>query len=97
MPPDEEPRCLPPFPVDDGTLDLLWTAMHPGPETERSSVSELLILLSELGGSDTRAVDPAGLELWDDYVQVLRDPQYHEHDVLTALIEEIRRLRAVSR
>lgn len=75
---------LPPFPVDDGTLDLLSKAINPGPEAERSSVEDLLTLYSQLGGSDTGAV----AEVIDE-----RDPSYHVHDVLAALIAEVRRLR----
>lgn len=87
---------LPPFPVDDGTLDLLWSAMHPDPTVfDMSSLGNFLVFMSELGGSDTEAVEevvndgsnggPAMLKM--------RDPQYHEHDVISALITEIRRLR----
>ena len=91
---------LPPFPVDDSTLDLLSTALDPGEEAERTSVGDLLILLSEMGGSDTTAVDsiewgdPLGM---GESVEIhhLRDPQYHEHDVLRALVAEVRRLREV--
>lgn len=74
---------LPPFPVDDQTLDLLEAAMNPrehgDPEAVSSSVWPLLEFMSQLGGSDTRA-----------------DPQYHDHDVITALIAEVRRLRGGS-
>lgn len=83
---------LPPFPVDDSALDMLSTALNPGPDAERTSVYELLDLYSELAGSDLAAVDEDD-ELNGDYVQVMRDPSYHEHNVLTALIGEVRRLR----
>lgn len=91
---------LPPFPVDDATLDLLTAALNPrehgDPEAASSSVWPLLTMLSQLGGSDTDAV----AEVVDDgsdggaRVVVMRDPEYHEHDVLAALIAEVRRLRA---
>jgi hypothetical protein len=90
---------LPPFPVDDSTLDLLTTALDPGPDSERTSVADLLNLLSEMGGSDTTAVDsiewgdPLGM---GESVEIhhMRDPQYTEHDVIRALVTEVRRLLA---
>ncbi len=96
---------LPPFPVDDQTLDLLMTAINPwshgDPGSEMSSVGNFLVFMSELGGSDTSAVeevlDPGDHNipgLAGASVSVMRDPQYHEHDVMTAMVEEIRRLRA---
>lgn len=101
-------HTLPPFPVDPTTLDLLMLAIDPGgPDrmSNRSSVHELLIMLSQLGGSDTDAVvddDTAPAELLaqvrelagpDAEITIMRDPQYHEHDVIRALIAEIWRLR----
>ena len=80
---------LPPFPVDDSALAMLSAAINPGEDAERSSVSDLLVLYSEMAGSDTNAVDQD-----DGGVRVMRDPQYHEHDVITALIAEIERLKA---
>jgi hypothetical protein len=94
---------LPPFPVDDATLDLLWIALHPHEtNAETTSFTYLLELMSQLGGSDTSAVesyiDSNGKErppdLADDNdVRMMRDPQYSESSVISALIEEIRRLR----
>lgn len=55
----------PSFPVDDTTLDLVWSAIHPGPEAERSSLGDLLTMLGNV----------------------------HEHDVISALIQEVRRQR----
>lgn len=82
-----------PFPVDDQTLDLLWTAIHPGPGVERSSVGDFLELMSRLGGSDPEAVKE---ELAPD-VYLMLDQFYHEHDVISALIAEVRRLRETQR
>ena len=83
---------LPPFPVDDLTLDLLGAALDPrghGDESaERTCVGDFLRFMSELGGSDTEAVESI-----EDGIHMMRDPQYHEHDIIGALIEEIRRLR----
>lgn len=83
---------LPPFPVDDATLDLLEQAMSPWdhgePDAECSSVEAVLTLLSELGGSDSTAVEE---DLGSH--QVMRDPGYHTHNVIAALITEVRRLR----
>lgn len=85
---------LPPFPVDDATLDLLEHALDPrahgDPEAESSSVWPLLTMMSELGGSDTTAVE----EEVSEGVVVMRDPHYHDHDVIRALVAEVRRLRA---
>jgi hypothetical protein len=84
---------LPPFPVDDATLDLLEHALDPrshgDPEAASSGVWPLLRMMSELAGSDTEAVEEE-----HDGVRVMRDPHYHDHDVLRALIAEVRRLRA---
>jgi hypothetical protein len=84
---------LPPFPVDPATLDLLDLALDPrshgDPDAETSSVWDLLRLMSEMAGSDTTAV----AEQVCDGIVVMRDPHYHDHDVLKALIAEIRRLR----
>lgn len=41
---------LPPFPVDDATLDLLDQAARPGPEADRSSVGDLMELITGLAG-----------------------------------------------
>ena len=92
---------LPPFPVDDATLDMLMAAINPrehgDPEATSSSVWPLLTMLSRLGGSDTDAV----AEVHDDgsdggaSIVTMRDPHYHDHAVYVALIEEIRRLRAL--
>jgi hypothetical protein len=92
---EEGSNELPPFPVDDATLDLLWQAINPGPEAKRSSVHDFLDLMAQLGGSDTKAV----AEVVDDgsdggsAIHVMRDQHYHVNNVLEALIEEIRRLR----
>lgn len=84
---------LPPFPVDDGTLDMLCAAMDPqsvGDENaERSCMGDFLTIMSQLGGSDTDAVDED-----DGRVRVMRDPCYHEFDVISSLVDEVRRLRA---
>lgn len=79
----------PTFPVDDTTLDMLWTALHPGPEAERSSVNDLLELFSDMH------FGPLGesVEL-DGEVVELAGCRWHQHDVISALITEVRRLRA---
>ncbi len=81
---------LAPFPVDDQTLDLLEQAINIDPAAERSSLFDLLDMYSRLGGSDTRAV----AETLEDGIVVMRDPQYSPHDVIAALVGEVRRLRA---
>lgn len=92
---------IPPFPTDPTTLDLLWIALNPPEGSERTSVFDVLDMYSRLAGSDPDAVDEV-IEEADPYdsgrfgfdIVVLRDPQYHEHDVLRSLITEIRRLRS---
>lgn len=91
---------LPPFPVDDTTLDLISIALDPGPEAKRTSLNDLLDLMSRMAGSDPEAVAEV-IEEGDPYdsgrhgfdIVMLRDPLYHPHDVIRALIAEVRRLR----
>jgi hypothetical protein len=92
---------LPPFPVDDATLDMLMAAIDPRGhgdlDAETSTVGNFLDFMSQMGGSDPKAV----AEVLDDgecggpIIQVMRDPIYHDHDVYRALIAEIRRLRGI--
>lgn len=87
---------LPPFPVDNGTLDLLDAALDPwshgNPAAESSHLHDFLEYMSAAAGSDVRAVEeefigetPVGVMP----VQVLRDPQYSDHCLLRALIADI--------
>jgi hypothetical protein len=65
---------LPPFPVDDQTLDLLEAALNPrehgDPDATTSGVWPLLTFMSQMAGSDTGAVEEVlddgsdGGELW---------------------------------
>jgi len=92
-------NSLPPFPVDDATLDMLMAAIDPrghgDPDAETSNVGSFLDFMSQLGGSDTKAI----AEVIDDgsdggaAIHMMRDQSYHTNDVLQALIAEIRRLR----
>ncbi|UAW08301.1 hypothetical protein SEA_WHITNEY_54 [Gordonia phage Whitney] len=104
-----EGRTLGPFPVDDVTLDALEHALgtsvegmtfpdfdNPTVETERHLVGgdyTLNDLLDFLSGHDPErstlvgyAGDVPIFEGWDQ--------RYSEHDVIHALIAEVRRLRA---
>lgn len=99
-----EAPLLPPFPVDPATLDLLSAAIDPqgagDTEATRSSVGEFLDLMSQLGGSDVDAVESVEqAEVFGEVreVHVMRDPAYHQNDVITALIAEVRRLRVAKR
>lgn len=87
---------LPPFPVDDITLDLLLQAINPwangNPDAERSSFQEFLDWMSALGGSDIYAVEKR-IEDENGDIVVMRDQFYSEGSVITALVEEIRKLR----
>lgn len=82
---------LPPFPIDATALDLLWDAIRPGPDAERSSLLDTLEMFDRLGGSDPEAVE----DVVADDIHVMRDQSYHPNDVIAALITEIRLLRQV--
>lgn len=90
---------LPPFPTDDATLDMLEAALDPwnhgNPDATSSSVWPLLDMMSRLGGSDPRAVEEVLDDGSDGGAQALkmRDPAYHDNDVIRALVGEVRRLR----
>lgn len=86
---------LPPFPVDAATLDMMWAALHPdhiGPNGEASFMSEFMRMMDELGGSDPRAVK----EVISPGLRLMRDQSYHNNDVISALVTEVRRLRALN-
>lgn len=83
-------HALPGFPVDPATLDLLMNAVRPDPNMPATSLNDFLRLMSELGGSDPNAV----AEQTCDNTFVMRDQGYHPNDVIAALIDEVRRLRA---
>ena len=95
------------FPIDDVTLGLLdhalgacltWEGVadrDDGPRVVGAdmSVSRLLDFLSGYDGSKlTPLVDEDGYEVPDHFDYP--DPLWHEHDVIRALIAEVRRLRA---
>jgi hypothetical protein len=88
---------LPTFPVDDATLDLLARAIDPWSHGDReattSSVWPLLQMMSEMAGADVNAIE----YVTRSGIRMMRDPMYHDHDVMKALIIEIRRLRAALR
>jgi hypothetical protein len=87
---------LPPFPVDDATLGMLEAALNPrahgDPDAQCSSVGAFLEFMSQLGGSDTKAV----AEELGEGIVMMRDPQYHPNDLITALVAEVRRLRGAA-
>ena len=92
---------LGPFPVDDATLLALEHALEAslaydedgncGVVGAEFTVSKLLEFLSGYDPSLTSHLGfrPDGIEV----VEYLGGPQYHEHDVIRALINEIKRLR----
>ena len=97
---------LPPFPVDDVTLDLLMAAIDPptigDTVAESSDLYGFLDHMSRMGGADPDAVeeviqeaDPDATGSWmaGASIVMMRDESYEEHAVITALVEEIRRLR----
>lgn len=82
---------LPALPLDDSSLDLLEQSLKPTVEDGSSSLYTWLDMMSQLGGSDPAAVAEQVGE-----IPIMRDPQYSPHDLIEALIAEIRRLRAAS-
>lgn len=105
---DQTPRVLPPFPVDDFTLDQLEHALNTCvdstmvfPFTDQEPAPLKLVggefTLSQYldfmsGRDDTRATRIGDADGIPVYVAW--DQQYSEGDVIRALITEIRRLRA---
>jgi hypothetical protein len=92
---------LPPFPVDDSSLDLLLGGVTIQDGAERTSLQETLDMLSMLGGSDPKNIadegyigNPFGPAGGDPipYVE-LADQFYSVNDAIAALIAEVRRLR----
>jgi hypothetical protein len=88
---------LPDFPVDDITLDLLEHALdarltftEDGTLTHVGADMTVPQLLDFLSGYDPSLSEPT--EHPD--IKVYPHPIYHEHDVLRALVAEVRRLRA---
>lgn len=76
------------FPTDDTTLDLLWLSLNPPADSERTSLWDLLDMMSGCTpGMETRTDDP-------DVFENLH-PSYHPNDVIAALITEVRRLRLI--
>jgi hypothetical protein len=79
---------LPPWPVDGQSLELLYRAVRPPEDAERSSLGDICRMFSEMAGSDLDAVEGVV-----EGIEVMRDPLYHPNDVIAVLIEEIWRLR----
>ena len=82
-------KLLPPFPVDDVSLDMLAMAVIIQPSDNKTNLWSLLDMMSRMAGSDPQAV----AEELDEEVLMMRDPIYTEHDVIEALVFEVRRLR----
>lgn len=87
---------LPPFPTDDGTLDMIMLAIDPGPEAERSSLLDLLDFLSQLGHggsavSEVEVIDPGS----EHEPAIVFDPapSYSVNDMVRALIDALREAR----
>jgi len=87
-------RLLPPLPVDDTSLGIYWDALHPAPGIDkRSSLGEVLRQLTFLAGSDVDAVDDVTFD--EDHTwSHMSDPQYHVHELVSALIEALREARS---
>lgn len=88
---------LPPIPLDDTSLSMIESALT---GTDRTSVSDLLDLWSQMAGSDPHATAPFPDDMPDvDFgpdaeIVFMRDPMYSQIDLIAALVAEIRRLRA---
>lgn len=88
----EPAEVVPDFPVNDQTLTLVEMALD-ATTTGQTSLGNLLDLLSGFDASKLRPVmDGAGRPVPD--VEEYPDPLYSEHDLIRALIAEVRRLRA---
>lgn len=98
------PEWLPAFPVDDAMLDRLdhalgtcWTYAEDGERVHHGGDYTLPELLDFLSGYDpTLAISLGeGPGMFSDDVEWSEYPFpiYHEHDVIRALVAEIRRLR----
>jgi hypothetical protein len=88
---------LPPFPTDDTTLDLIEQAIKPGVHNERTSLLDLCEMYASLAGADPAATDGVIGSIRGEPVMLMRDPSYFEHDIIEALIGEVRRLRKATR
>lgn len=77
---------LPPFPTDDETLGLLDAAL----DVTTTGRSSLVALLDMLSGFDPRRFQPVAPGVWE-----YPEPVYDSHDVIAALVAEVRRLRAL--
>ncbi len=80
---------LPPFPVDDQTLDLIEESLECGEDKPSTDLYALLQFFSEMAGSDITAIEQT-----EDGIATLRCPQYSAGDLILALVAEIRRLRS---
>lgn len=99
-----EPEWLPEFPVDDSMLDRLehalgtcWTYNDDGERVHHGGDYTLAELLDFLSGYDPALEIPLGEGpgLFGDDVEWTEYPFpiYSEHDIVRALIAEVRRLR----
>jgi hypothetical protein len=99
-----EPSWLPEFPVDDEMLDRVehalgtcWTYDYDGTRVHHGGDYTLPELLDFMSGYDPALAIPTGTAPgpfgddveWTEYPF----PTYHEHDVIRALVAEVRRLR----
>jgi hypothetical protein len=83
---------LPPFPVDDGTLDLLEAAITTANADGASSLFTTLDLLAGINPDEDDAhLTKIGENIYED-----DRIHYSPHDCILALIAEVRRLREVS-
>lgn len=99
------PQTLPPFPVDDETLNVVYDSMNrvvahvtdSGEHvyTDDSAPFSLAQVLDMLSGYDETKVVQAVNEYDQPIPDIYEYPGavYHPHDLIRALIDEIRRLR----
>jgi hypothetical protein len=87
---------LPPFPTDAETLALVDAALDTAP-TGRTSLGELLAIMSGVDLGDRTAMEPVAAG-GDGEPRVMFDPRvyYSPHDVIRALVAEVRALRAAT-
>lgn len=96
-------EILPPFPVDDIMLNAVEHALGGALESDSDgnlqlvgsdySLSTLLDFLSGYNPEQVIPYEDEDLHTWDDVVEYIGGALYHEHDIIQALIDEVRRLR----
>lgn len=87
---EPQPDRLPPFPVDEQTLDLLHHALHPGPDAQRTSVTDLCEIYGQLAGVPA---DGGGYHVNEVLAAVLADlRRVRDGSIAATVAEEVEQL-----